>query len=47
MKAIMFSNVKSMASTITAKMTEATITTIVELWSCGNVGHVTLFTISL
>ena len=43
MKAIMFSNVRSMASTITAKMTEATITTIVELWSCGNVGVVRFF----
>lgn len=41
------SNDKSIANTTIAKMTEATITTIVELWSCGNVGHVTLFTSSL
>ncbi len=47
MKAMMFSNVKSMASTITAKITDATITTTVELWSCGKVGQVTLLTNSL
>ena len=47
MPAITFSNVTSIARTTTAKMTEATITTIVELWSWGNVGYVTLFTSSL
>ena len=36
-----------MANTTSAKMTDATITTTVELWSCWNVGHVTLFTSSL
>ena len=41
------SKVISIASTIKAKITEATITTIVEFCNCAKVGHVTLLTSSL
>ena len=40
MTAIRFSNDRSIISTMMAKITVATITTTVELCSCGNVGHV-------
>lgn len=44
---ITLSKVISIANTIKAKITEATMTTIVEFCNCENVGQVTLLTSSL
>ncbi len=44
---ITLSKVISIANTIKAKITEATMTTIVEFYNCENVGQVTLLTSSL